>query len=152
MWGAGCIMAELWKRNPILQGSTEQQQIILISQLCGSIEPSVWINVEKLDLYSKLNLPKGLKRKVTEDMKQYVTDQYALDLLECLLTLDPSNRMDSDEALNHDFFWTEPLPAPLNLCKHSKNMYELTALPRRNQAAQAQNKSIINQQHFDRVY
>lgn len=41
MWGAGCIMAELWTRYPIMQGNTEQQQIMRISQLCGSFTPDV---------------------------------------------------------------------------------------------------------------
>lgn len=41
MWGAGCIMAEMWTRSPIMQGNTEQQQIIFISQLCGSFTPEV---------------------------------------------------------------------------------------------------------------
>lgn len=41
MWGAGCIMAEMWTRSPIMQGNTEQQQIIFISQLCGSFTPDV---------------------------------------------------------------------------------------------------------------
>lgn len=41
MWGAGCIMAEMWTRSPIMQGHTEQQQLELISQLCGSINSEV---------------------------------------------------------------------------------------------------------------
>ena len=57
-------MAEMWTRSPIMQGSTEQQQITLISQLCGSITPEVWPGVESLELYNKLDLPKGQKRKV----------------------------------------------------------------------------------------
>lgn len=40
-WGAGCIMAEMWTRSPIMQGNTEQHQLQLISQLCGSITPDV---------------------------------------------------------------------------------------------------------------
>lgn len=40
-WGAGCIMAEMWTRSPIMQGNTEQHQLQLISQLCGSITPEV---------------------------------------------------------------------------------------------------------------
>lgn len=47
-----------------MQGSTEQQQITLISQLCGSITPEIWPAVESLELYAKLELPKGQKRKV----------------------------------------------------------------------------------------
>lgn len=48
-----------------MQGNTEQQQLTLISQLCGSITPEVWPGVENLDLYNKMELPKGQKRKVS---------------------------------------------------------------------------------------
>lgn len=34
-------MAEMWTRSPIMQGNTEQHQLTLISQLCGSIMPEV---------------------------------------------------------------------------------------------------------------
>lgn len=64
LWGAGCIMAEMWTRSPIMQGNSEQQQLTLISQLCGSITPEVWPKVESLDLYNQLELVKGQKRKV----------------------------------------------------------------------------------------
>lgn len=47
-----------------MQGNTEQQQLILISQLCGSITTEVWPGVENLDLFNKMDLPKGQKRKV----------------------------------------------------------------------------------------
>lgn len=51
------------------QGNTEQHQISLISQLCGSLTPEAWPGVEKLELYCKLTLPKGQKRKVKERLK-----------------------------------------------------------------------------------
>ncbi|PZC73129.1 hypothetical protein B5X24_HaOG209987 [Helicoverpa armigera] len=92
MWGAGCIMAEMWTRSPIMQGPTEQQQLILISQLCGSCTPDVWPGVENLDLYNKMELPKGQKRKVKERLKPYVKDPYGCDLLDKLLQLDPAKR------------------------------------------------------------
>nr|CAI5826983.1 unnamed protein product [Callosobruchus analis] len=64
LWGAGCIMAEMWTRSPIMQGNSEQQQLTLISQLCGSITPKVWPGVENLELYKKMDLPQNQKRKV----------------------------------------------------------------------------------------
>jgi Serine/threonine protein kinase len=64
LWGAGCIMAEMWTRSPIMQGNTEQQQLTFISQLCGSVTPEVWPGVESLELYNKMELPRGQKRKV----------------------------------------------------------------------------------------
>ncbi len=114
LWGAGCIMAEMWTRSPIMQGSTEQHQIKMIAQLCGAITPDVWPGVEKLELFNKVELPKGCKRRVKERLKPYVKDPFACDLIDKLLLLDPSKRMDADSALNHDFFWTDPMP-----CKYS---------------------------------
>ena len=67
LWGAGCIMAEMWTRSPIMQGNSEQQQLTLISQLCGSITPSVWMGVENLELYKKMEVPQQQKRKVSLD-------------------------------------------------------------------------------------
>ena len=29
VWGAGCVMAEMWTRTPIMQGKVEQDQVIL---------------------------------------------------------------------------------------------------------------------------
>lgn len=46
------------------QGNTEQHQLTLICQLCGSIVPEIWPDVEKLELFNKMELPKGQKRKV----------------------------------------------------------------------------------------
>ena len=110
LWGVGCIMAEMWTRSPIMQGNTDQHQLTLIAQLCGAITPEVWPNVENLDLYNKIELPRGSKRRVKERLKPYVKDAYACDLIDKLLWLDPANRIDSDHALNHDFFWTDPMP------------------------------------------
>jgi len=64
LWGAGCIMAEMWTRSPILQGHSEQHQLRLISNLCGDITPVVWPNVRFLKLYNQLELTPGSIRKV----------------------------------------------------------------------------------------
>ena len=95
MWGAGCIMAELWTRSPILQvmpwllfnwigsftglvhdysfqGDSEQKQLQLISHLCGSITGEVWHGVESLPLYAKMELPQGIKRRVIERLEPLV--------------------------------------------------------------------------------
>ncbi|KAL3871631.1 hypothetical protein ACJMK2_039618 [Sinanodonta woodiana] len=158
MWGAGCIMAEMWTRSPIMQGKTEQHQLQLISQLCGSITPEVWPGVDQLELYRTLELPQGQKRKVKERLKAYVKDQWALDLLDKLLSLDPSKRIDSDTALNNDFFWTDPMPTDLYpmLSRYNTSMFEYLAPPRRRGPNQPGNPNPRPTQnpdhHFERVF
>ena len=163
MWGAGCIMAEMWTRIPIMQGSSEQHQLTLISQLCGSITTEVFPGVENLDGFSKVELPKGQKRKVKDRLKHYVRDQYALDLLDKLLCIDPKQRFDADTALNHDFFWVDPMPTDMArmLSQHTTSMFEFLAPPRRRgahaqqqQQQSSQQRPVQNpsQQHFERVF
>lgn len=159
MWGVGCIMAEMWTRSPIMQGSTEQQQISFISHLCGSFTPDVWPGVEKLELYGKMELPMGHKRKVSDRLKAYVQNVDGCDLLDKLLILDPNKRIDADEALNHSFFWNDPLPCDLGkmLSHHLSGMFEYLAPPRRRHqyqqmgVNQVQTKSQDNG-YKDRVY
>ena len=114
LWGAGCIMAEMWTRSPIMQGSTEQHQLKLIAQLCGAINPTAWPGVEKLQLYNTMEWPKEARRRVKDRLRPYVKDQGACDLIDKLLLLDPSQRPDADAALMHDFFWTDPMPCKLS--------------------------------------
>ncbi|XP_065209739.1 cyclin-dependent kinase 9 [Planococcus citri] len=162
LWGAGCIMAEMWTRSPILQGHSEQNQLTIISQLCGSISPEVWPGVESLELYNKMELPKNHRRKVKERLKHYARDAQACDLLDKLLILDPSKRADADTALNHDFFWTDPLPADLSkmLAQHNQSMFEYLAPPRRPNQMRAHHmqvnssasKALMDTGYQDRVF
>uniref|UniRef100_A0A1A9WQQ9 Protein kinase domain-containing protein n=1 Tax=Glossina brevipalpis TaxID=37001 RepID=A0A1A9WQQ9_9MUSC len=146
MWGAGCIMAELWTRSPIMQGNTEQQQLTLIYQLCGSFTPEVWPGVQELELYKTVELPKNQKRRVKERLRPYVKDAYGCDLLDKLLTLDPKKRIDADTALNHDFFWTDPMPCDLGkmLSQHSTSMFEYVAQSRRTNQMRNYHQPMVN--------
>ena len=110
-----------------------------------------------------MTLKPDLKRRVKERMGHYIKDPTGLELLDRLLTLDPKKRIDSDEALDHDFFWTEPMPCDLKLDKLGSSMFEYTsqALKRGGGGAAAahyrpggggQKPAIGNDQHYDRVY
>lgn len=68
-------------------------------------------------------------RKVRERLRAYVRDINALNLIDKLLELDPNSRIDANEALDHDFFWSDPLPCDLEktFSKHQRSMFDLHA-------------------------
>lgn len=121
----------------------------------------MWPNVDKYELFEKVELVKGQKRKVKDRLKAYVRDPYALDLIDKLLVLDPAQRIDSDDALNHDFFWSDPMPSDLKgmLSTHLTSMFEYLAPPRRKGSQitqqstnQSRNPATTNQTEFERVF
>lgn len=46
LWGAGCILAEMYLRKPLLAGESDIQQLELIVKLCGTLEPGSMGSVE----------------------------------------------------------------------------------------------------------
>merc|ERR1712192_108972 len=73
------------------------------------------------------------RRRVKERLRPYVKDHLACDLIDKLLTLDPSKRLDADSALNHDLLWSDPMPCSLEkmLANHHQSMFEYNAPTRR---------------------
>ena len=67
-----------------MQGSTEQQQLKLITQLCGAITPLSWPCVERLELYGRMEMPRDGRRRVKDRLRPYVKDQGRFHL-RCLL-------------------------------------------------------------------
>ncbi|CAH8429060.1 unnamed protein product [Dicrocoelium dendriticum] len=123
LWGAGCIMAELWTRYPIMQGDNELAQLNFIIQLCGSITPDVWPNVKNLEAYQKAKLPKDVKRHLKEKLAPQIECPSAVDLIDKLIVLDPLRRLNADQALSHNFFLEDPPPSDLSFLSRSGNCY-----------------------------
>lgn len=114
MWGAGCIMAELWTSCPIMQGENEIAQLNLIIQLCGSITPEVWPNVRNLDGFQRAKFPRDVKRHIKDKLTPQVPIPSAVDLIDKLLVLDPAKRLTAGQALRHEFFQEDPQPGDLS--------------------------------------
>jgi len=136
MWSVGCIFAELLQRKPILPGRDEFEQLNLIFRLLGTPTEETWPGCTQLTHYEMIcgKLSKKLANRFDE--KFAGTEPLALDLLRRFLSMDPSKRISAKDALDHDYFWTEPMPAkPSELPKYPPS-HEFTAKKKKQQAQQ----------------
>lgn len=142
MWSVGCIFAELLFGKPILPGKNEPEQLTKIYELCGTPDEINWPGVSKIPWYGKFKPARPMKRRVREVFRHF--DRHALDLLDKMLTLDPSQRICAKDALDAEYFWTDPLPCdPRSLPKYESS-HEFQTKKKRQQ--QRQNEEMAKRQ------
>ncbi|KAG8078937.1 hypothetical protein GUJ93_ZPchr0007g3274 [Zizania palustris] len=101
LWSVGCILAELLLGEPIFPGRTEVEQLHKIFKLCGTPSEDYW---EKMKFPHPTFRP--YERCIAEKFKD--VEPSTLSLLETLLSIDPDMRGTAADALNSEFFRTEP--------------------------------------------
>ncbi|KAG5353415.1 hypothetical protein C0989_006928 [Termitomyces sp. Mn162] len=91
IWGIGCVLGEMFNRRPILPGNSDLDQLEKIWQLCGTPNQHTWPNFDALPGCD------GVKRFQTHSRRVKQTWD--------------RERITAAEALDHEYFWTDPLPA-----------------------------------------
>ncbi|XP_076893555.1 cyclin-dependent kinase C-2-like [Bidens hawaiensis] len=153
MWSVGCIFAELLHGKPIFPGKDEPEQINKIFELCGAPDENNWPGVTKIPWYNNFKPTRPLKRRLREAFRHF--DRHALELLEKMLTLDPSQRISAKDALDAEYFWIDPLPCdPKSLPKYEAS-HEFQTKKKRQQHRQhdeaAKRQKIQHQQQHSRI-
>ncbi|KAF9031414.1 Pkinase-domain-containing protein, partial [Hymenopellis radicata] len=110
IWGIGCVLGEMFTRRPILPGTSDIDQLERIWALCGTPTQHTWPNHDALPGCE--GVPKFFKDHLPRRIKQNFdsVDPETVDLLNKLLILNPAQRLTAAQALDHDYFWTDPLP------------------------------------------
>ena len=103
-----CVFGEMFLGKPILQGESEEQQLKLIFDLCGTP------NEENMPGWRLLPKAQGLNfspsRPSTLAQKFREQGSGAISLLQELLKLDWKKRTNAIDALKHPYFKNSPLP------------------------------------------
>jgi serine/threonine protein kinase len=126
MWGIGCILAEMLTKRPTFPGEGDFEQLELISRVCGTPSSQTMPRYKDYDIADKVHLP-VYRRKLREIFGNL--DPLAVDLIDKLMVLDPEKRYSAEQAMQHDFFTSPPLPAlPQSLPTYTSS-HELTHAP-----------------------
>ncbi|KAK4279406.1 hypothetical protein QN277_011192 [Acacia crassicarpa] len=105
LWSAGCVFAELFLGKPLLKGRTEVEQLHKIFKLCGSPPDEFW-KKSKLPLATMFKPQTHYECSLREHCKDIPAS--AVNLIETLLSLDPSGRGTASSALMSEYFSTKP--------------------------------------------
>jgi len=111
MWSTGCIFAEMVLKEPLFPGTESENQLGLIFALVGTPNPATWPDAMDLPKAAALLTPLPVLPGTGLGPRLPHLDAVALELLNRLLTCDPSARISAPDALMHAFFLTPPASA-----------------------------------------
>jgi serine/threonine-protein kinase BUR1 len=108
MWGAGCVFGEMFKRKPILAGTSDLHQAQIIFELVGSPNDQTmpgWNTLPGAEPVRNFAPSSGrLAQKFSE------LSATGLSFLSELLKLDWRKRINAIDAIDHPYFREDPKP------------------------------------------
>jgi len=129
MWSIGCIFGELLKKEPLLQGKNEVDELskVLpeppspkislltphpqIFELCGIPTASTWPTFKRLPNARSLRLPPTPSTTGSIIRARFpLLTNAGTSLLSSLLSLNPASRPTASEVLAHPYFKEDPRP------------------------------------------
>ncbi|KAH8110277.1 kinase-like domain-containing protein [Phellopilus nigrolimitatus] len=131
IWGIGCVLGEMFMRRPILPGNSDLDQLDKIWSICGSPNQQNWPDYDTLPGCEGQIRFRPQERRVKSVYDSLGKETCAL--LDRLLTLNPRERITATEALDHEYFWSDPLPADPKSLPTYESSHEFDQRGRRHQ-------------------
>ncbi|GIY22653.1 hypothetical protein CEXT_368271 [Caerostris extrusa] len=108
VWSSGCILAELYKRDPIFPGENEVDQLSKIFEITGSPKQSEWPKDVSVP-WTSFKFYKGVPLHTV--VPEICSD--GLDLLKRMLCFNPTERISCEAALKHPYFRDVSISTPV---------------------------------------
>eukprot|EP00929_Paragymnodinium_shiwhaense_P102861 TRINITY_DN66083_c0_g1_i1.p1 TRINITY_DN66083_c0_g1~~TRINITY_DN66083_c0_g1_i1.p1 ORF type:complete len:390 (+),score=71.47 TRINITY_DN66083_c0_g1_i1:73-1242(+) len=129
VWSIGCNFGELLDKKPLLPGKSEVNQLQLICELLGTPSPKIWPGLTDLPLFKRLvSLPpcdyNNLRVKFPD------APDSCLELLNRMLTFNPSKRITAASCMQHRYFFDAPAPQEPRFMPTFKEHRNFTTNPR----------------------
>jgi cyclin-dependent kinase 12/13 len=123
LWSAGCVLAELALGRPIFPGKTEVEQIDLVFSVIGTPcavdegSARTWVGYQSLPHFNLLLgdastiYDEGIEDSwIAENNGQNTVCDQTLKMLKRVLVADPLKRISAQAALEHSYFFADPIP------------------------------------------
>lgn len=108
VWAVGCILAELLLRIPFIAGDTDLDQLAKIFQALGTPTVENWPGHTELPDFVQF---KSYPTTPLDDIFTAAGPDL-IELMSCMLSLDPNKRCRCSEALKMPYFRNRPAPTP----------------------------------------
>lgn len=117
IWGAGCIFAELVRREPLFQGTSENSQLVKIFEITGSPDETEWPRGTSLAYASFA----GYSEVSFKDVLFPQLEDEAIDLMKRMLSFNQERRITAKGALIHCYFRNYTLKLESTSCNSNYN-------------------------------
>ena len=113
LWSVGCIMAELFTGHTLFTGEDYADQLSKIFQVVGTPSEQFIQQIPSEPTQTFIHsLPVYIKKPFA--LQFGISDPVAVDLLDRLLVIDPTQRINAEEALGHPYLshYSDPEDEP----------------------------------------
>ncbi len=127
IFALGAVMAELYLMRPLFPGNNEHDQMAKICSVLGTPRMSDWPEGHRLAVQTSFVFPTFLPVPLSGIIRDAST--LGIDLMERMMSFDPTRRPSAGECLRHHYFdevrtdCDSPVPACIKPVRHSRSKH-----------------------------